>query len=453
MTTNLTGKTLGGYKLDELIGRGQMAAVYKGYQASLNRWVAIKVLYYHEATALARFELEAKTFASLRHRNILNIYEYGEEDGLPYIAMEYIEGGALEERLQGRPMDWPSVISIVSATAEALDYAHQHHIIHRDIKPSNILMLQRDWPVLADFGLAKYFNEDSKLTKTGTLVGTPNYIAPEQIRNIDVDFRSDMYSLGVVMFEMITGRVPFDYKIPNKIMLGHVMEPPPSPRQLNPANCPPQLEAVILKMLRKGPDERYVDMQAVIEALDEVVTAYPQARALMQTTATDTAQFSPPQPPLQGGVRRLFQPFQKILGARADVDTTGPDRSQRRGSDPPTKPSLTPDPGVDQSGARMVLQERNVTINIPDKEKLVLGRTRGNVTADIDLEPYQASKFGVSRRHALLTKRGKSWWLEDLHSLNGTFVNDVEIKEGHPVALKDGDVVRFSHMIFVFQVP
>ena len=99
----------------------------------------------------------------------------------------------------------------------------------------------------------------------------------------------------------------------------------------------------------------------------------------------------------------------------------------------------------------MILQERNVTINIPEKEKLVLGRTRGNVAVDIDLEPYQASKFGVSRRHALLTKRGKSWWLEDLHSLNGTFVNDVEIKEGHPVALKDGDVVRFSHMIFVFQ--
>jgi serine/threonine protein kinase len=365
--------------------------------------------------------------------------------------MEYIEGGSLEERLQGRPMDWPGVITIVSATGEALHYAHQHNIIHRDIKPSNILMLQEDWPVLADFGLAKYFNEDSKLTKTGTLMGTPNYIAPEQIRNVDIDFRVDMYSLGVVMFEMVTGRVPFDYKIPNKIMLGHVMEPPPSPRQLNPGNCPPQLEAVILRMLRKNPDDRYVDMLAMIEALKEVVAANPQAEALMRATPTDTTRMPPPQSAPSKPLQRLFQPFQKILGERAGAKTTGAERSQLPSSDTPTKPSPTPDQGIDQSGARMVLQERNATINIPDKEKLVLGRTRGNVTVDIDLEPYQASKFGVSRRHALLTKRGKSWWLEDLHSLNGTFVNDVEIKEGHPVALKDGDIVRFSHMIFVFQ--
>ncbi|MCB0164090.1 MAG: serine/threonine protein kinase, partial [Anaerolineae bacterium] len=151
MALDLVGKTLGGYRLDRLIGEGGMASVYKGYQESLKRWVAVKVLYYQEATSLARFQLEAKAIASLRHRNILIIYEYGDEEGMPYIAMEYIEGGTLEDRLNGMPLGWRQVVNLSIPIAEALHYAHNHKIIHRDVKPSNILMPQDDWPLLADF--------------------------------------------------------------------------------------------------------------------------------------------------------------------------------------------------------------------------------------------------------------------------------------------------------------
>src|SRR5687767_13816902 len=159
MTKNLVGKTLGEYNLESIVGEGGLATVYRAYQISLNRPVAIKVLYHQEGTSLARFQREAKVIAALRHRNILIIYEYGEQEGLPYIVMEYVEGGTLEDRLKGEPMDWRRVVNLIMPIAEALQYAHRHGIIHRDVKPSNILMQQEDWPVLADFGLVKQSNE------------------------------------------------------------------------------------------------------------------------------------------------------------------------------------------------------------------------------------------------------------------------------------------------------
>ena len=464
MAYNLAGKTLGQYKIETMIGEGGMAAVYKAYQSSLNRPVAIKILYYQEDTSLARFEREAKAVASLRHRNILIVYEYGEAEGFPFIAMEYVEGGTLEDRLTGKPMDWRRVIELTIPIAEALHYAHSHGIIHRDIKPSNILMPQEDWPVLADFGLVKNASEQVGLTQAGTFMGTPGYIAPEQARDIDMDFRADMYSLGVIMFEMITGRLPFDYEIPNKILLAHVSEPPPSPRELNP-DCPLALEEVILRSLKKQAEERYATMQDMVNALKEILaTPHPEIEQSIRTdealVASPPQKVSPEQAESSGG---LFGSLRKLFGGKNKVEKKASDTASKTAPQPQLDISEWGDDDTfdstmqldlrnysPESQPRLILQDKNIPLNLPDRDVIVVGRTYRNNVVDLDLEPHEASKYGVSRRHARFIHQGELWLLEDLGSLNGTFVNNAEVKQGNPMVLKDGDHLRFSHMAFVF---
>jgi serine/threonine protein kinase len=454
MTKDLVGKTLGDYKLEAIIGEGGMATVYKGYQISLNRPVAVKVLYHQESSSLARFQREATVIASLRHRNILIVYQYDDYEGMPYIAMEYIEGGTLEDRLKGEPMDWRRVVNLIIPIAEALHYAHGHGVVHRDVKPSNILMPQEDWPVLADFGLVKQSDEQEGLTLTGTFMGTPNYISPEQARDLPITPRADMYSLGVVMFEMITGRLPFNYKVSNKILLAHVMEEPPLPSTFNP-NCPPILEEIILKTLKKSPDERYPSMQEMIDALKALLYA-PSSPGETQIPEIDT-QAEPastteiPEDEVKS-LGRLFKPIRKFFGrgtedlsnvepqSESAGDADSEDNTLRLGGERPMAKALP----------KLVWEAKKITIEFPEGQRLVVGRTHGSNVVDINLDPYEGSKFGISRSHARFFKRGNSWFLEDLHSLNGTFVNDVKLQHGQPVALKGGDTVRFSHMIFTF---
>ncbi len=414
----LVGKILGQYELTEIVGEGSLAVVYKAYQPSLERWVAVKVLHSENRKMLARFEREAKAVALLRHRNILMVYEYGVEEDWPYIAMEFVEQGTLENYLTGQPLDWIKATDLSIRIAQALHYAHTHGIIHRDVKPSNILMPQEDWPLLADFGLVKVSNPAESLTESDLVMGTPAYIPPEQARTQTADPRADMYSLGVIMFEMITGRLPFEYKNPNFLMMAHLSEPAPSPRRFNPG-CPPDLDEVILTALQKSPDDRYTDLQAMEKALRDVVGG----STLPFPSSTSPSPEMPPSP--------YSGPFPKPSPASSGHVLAGVS------------------PG---SEARLLLPDQNVTIDLPEpgENGLIIGRSHSKRRVDIDLGPYGAIDVGISREHARLTRPGGDWLIDDLDSLNGTYVNKIKINPGTPSRLKNGDVIRCSLMSFVF---
>ncbi|HET7090978.1 MAG TPA: protein kinase, partial [Anaerolineae bacterium] len=270
---NLAGRDLGQYHVVELIGQGGMAAVYKAYQPALERHVAIKVL--PEQLALVpdfsdRFVREAKAIAQLNHPNILPVMDFGQEDGLSYIVMKYVRGGTLADRLR-RPIDLLTTTRLVEQIAAALDHAHSRGIIHRDVKPSNVLLDEGEWVQLADFGLAKIVARDEDLTGTGTGMGTPTYLSPEQGKGLPLDHRTDIYSLGVIVYEMVTGRPPFTGENLVAIVMKHIYEPPPLPRVTNP-DVPEAVQAVMLKALAKSPADRFDSAGDLAHALRKAVT-------------------------------------------------------------------------------------------------------------------------------------------------------------------------------------
>ena len=268
--SNLVGQRLGPYEIVDLIGRGGMAVVYKGLQPSLHRHVAIKVLPAYlvaEADFRARFQREAEIIARLEHPNILPIYDYGQEGDIPYIVMPLIRGGTLRDWLElSRPLG--RVIPVLSRVLSALQYAHTRKpaIIHRDIKPANILMGEGDWPLLSDFGIAKIVEPSLRLTVAGTLVGTPEYMAPEQSQGETVDARADVYAMGVILFQILSGRLPFEGQTPVKILLEQLRQDVPSPRTIRP-ELSPVWDEVIRRSLARNPDDRYPSAEAMDEAL------------------------------------------------------------------------------------------------------------------------------------------------------------------------------------------
>jgi hypothetical protein len=285
--SDLSNIDLGQYHLLEVIRHGGMAAVYKAYQASLDRYVAVKVLANSPDPQFAvRFKREARAIAQLQHPNILPIYDYGEQAGLLYRVVQYIENGTTLADLLGQPMEPVAALRIIERVLSALDYAHQRGIIHRDIKPSNILMPSPTWPLLADFGIAKIMNasDGQNLTMSGVFIGTPAYVAPEQVLGTGIDVRTDLYSMGVVLYEMVTGRVPFDASTPMTMLTKHAYEPPPSPRTINP-DLPPVVEPVLLRALAKDPADRYQSATTMAAALDRVAVQIEQGRSHDQHAA------------------------------------------------------------------------------------------------------------------------------------------------------------------------
>ena len=269
--SELIGRRIGPYEIRDEIGHGGMASVYRAYQSSLNRYVAIKVL----ATWLAqdtqfvqRFRQEALAAGGLRHPNILGIIDAGTYEGQHFIVMDYVSGGTLSEIMRRGPMPAEQAADLTAQIADALDYAHRRGIVHRDIKPSNILMDEDGRPLLADFGIAQALGSGLHLTQTGASIGTPEYMSPEQSQGTRVDGRSDIYSLGIVLYHMVTGRVPFQATTPVATLYQIVHQPPPPPRTINPS-IPPYLESIILRALAKQPDARFATGREMAQALRE----------------------------------------------------------------------------------------------------------------------------------------------------------------------------------------
>lgn len=256
--SSLVGANLGQYQIVEQIGRGGMATVYRARQGALGRDVAVKVLRDTlDPVATARFEREARAVASLHHPNILPLYDYGDDDGRRYLVTQYILGGrTLADEVAGGPLPPARALNLMALVLDALAYAHGRGIVHRDVKPANILLAAPEWPLLADFGIAESVVATTQLTLAGQIIGTANYMAPERASDRPADARSDLYSAGVVLFELLTGRLPFAGETPLAVLVQQVNTPPPSPRELVPA-LPESVEQTVLKALAKDPERRH----------------------------------------------------------------------------------------------------------------------------------------------------------------------------------------------------
>jgi serine/threonine protein kinase len=274
MSSRKEGSMLGPYRIVEQVGQGGMATIYKAYQPSMDRYVAVKILpahFAHDPKFVARFNREAQTIAKLEHKNIIPVHDYGDENGVTYLVMRYLDSGTLKDVMAAGRLTIADVVEIMTQVCAALDYAHRQGVIHRDVKPANVLIDREGAAYLSDFGIARVLEGASNLTDTGGAVGTPAYMAPEQSMGGAIDARTDIYALGVILYEMLVGRPPYQADTPMAVVLAHIHEPLPSPRVVNPA-LPEPFEKVILKALAKDPADRY-------QSAGEMATALKNALA------------------------------------------------------------------------------------------------------------------------------------------------------------------------------
>jgi tetratricopeptide (TPR) repeat protein/tRNA A-37 threonylcarbamoyl transferase component Bud32 len=290
---DLTGRRLGKYELVERLGRGGMAEVYKAYQPGMDRFVAVKVMHSHLAETddfVSRFKREAQLVGQLRHPHIVQVIDFDVEDDIYYMVMEFIKGETLKYYIQQKgavPAD--EALRIASRLADALSYAHQQNMIHRDIKPANVMFTDLTFthPVLTDFGIARIISGETQLTASGAFVGTPAYISPESARGEPVDERADIYSMGIMLYEMIAGKVPYDADTPFAVIMKHVNDPLPSPRQFN-IRVTDSVERVLFTALAKNPAERYQSAADLRDALNDALDALATERPTQQSTENRT---------------------------------------------------------------------------------------------------------------------------------------------------------------------
>jgi serine/threonine protein kinase/tetratricopeptide (TPR) repeat protein len=311
---DLVGRTLGRYEVAALIGRGGMATVYKARHPGLNRTVALKVLHRHLAVDPAfvgRFRREARAVAALRHPNIVRVYDFDSEGDIYFIVMEFIDGPTFASFLkrlfkQGRHLSPHEILSLFSPLCSAIHYAHEQGMVHRDIKPSNIILTRKHEPILTDYGIARIAGATA-YTIPGVVIGSAHYMSPEQAEGQPGDNRSDIYSLGIVLFEALTGAVPFQGETPASVLMKQVASAPPPALSLNP-DLPPAIEAVLAKALAKDPNDRYqqgsdlaLALQGVFGpvATEPAVAAPPEAAAVEDATLQVTRQVTPPPPSVQ----------------------------------------------------------------------------------------------------------------------------------------------------------
>jgi eukaryotic-like serine/threonine-protein kinase len=453
---SLVGRSLGQYRIVERIGAGGMATVFKGYQPNLDRYVAVKVLpAYHARDPVfrERFAREARSVAKLAHPNIVQIHDSGEQDSITYIVMEYVDGGTLKDRLKRYPsgLAIPETVDFMIQAAEGLGCAHRNGIVHRDVKPANMLLRTEGNLLISDFGIVKILDA-TNLTRVGTGIGTPQYMSPEQCTGQAVDRRSDIYSLGIVMFHCLTGRVPFNAESPVSITVKHINEPLPV-QHLQMIGVPPPIEQIVVKMTAKAPQDRYQTMEAVVTALKGVLIDWPRnpwpASGPLPAVASG---------PLAGSGQGAFPVAREQEYQQPAVTVT----CFRCGSANPSSRLFCTTCGYDLSDtssvndrylgpngrpvlARLTLQngENAGRSYLFHQVMTTIGRTNGNNLI--------ISGRTVSRRHARLWFDNSRWFLEDLQSANGTSVNNVRISN-QPVVLKDGDIINFGDEIVLFNI-
>lgn len=346
--SSLIGRNLGIYQIRDVIGHGGMASVYLGYRADVDRTVAIKVLPPHPGLnedAMQRFRLEARTIANLQHPHILPLYDYGAtDDGVLYLVMPYVRGGSLDRIVRDGSLSLDKVGRLVREISGALDYAHRQGVIHRDIKPANILLDGEGNALLADFGIVKLTGGDSQLTGT-SVVGTPAYMSPEQAQGFELSARADLYSFGIVVYELLTGKLPFSSDSVMNLMLKHITDPVPDLADTAPS-LPRTLDAVMKKILAKDVNERFATGAAFNEAFQRAMTVADSGAGIreMATTKMDTP--SPSLPPVQA-VTTPKQPLQIKLSKNSapitlPIDPSDPNLPGTIVIQPPLSSNNTP---------------------------------------------------------------------------------------------------------------
>ncbi len=468
---SLINKSLGNFRIVERIGVGGMAMVYKAYQPTLDRHVAIKILpasQSQDPVFVKRFVQEARSVAKLAHPNIVQIHDFGTEpnENITYIVMEYVDGGTLKERLRG-PLLVTEAVDFMIQAAEGLECAHRNGIIHRDVKPANMLVRRDGHLLLSDFGIAKIMEESTSLTRVGTGIGTPQYMAPEQGMGQPVDRRSDIYSLGIVLFHCLAGAVPFSAENPLTITVKHINEPLPVGR-LVALNVPDSIIQVVLKMAAKQAADRYQTADEVVAALTRALVAASLSIPRLYRAGGSSGQLQGNQgggAPYSGSLLQSSYPnYPSVPGPGYPQYGTPPAGSMtcfRCGANNSNTRRFCVHCGDELANTRAskdtyVINGRPLLARFTFQSKgplqgrqyrfhqdvTTIGRTNGN--ALILADP------SVSRHHARLWFADGYWYLDDAGSSNGTLVNKIRISQ--PVVLKDGDIINFGDEVVVFNV-
>jgi serine/threonine protein kinase/WD40 repeat protein len=380
---DLSGKSLGQYEITDVLGKGGMAAVYRAYQAAMNRYVAIKVLppqFTHDESFVERFLYEARIIARLEHRAILPVYDFGTQGERAYIVMRIAEGGTLAGRLEAEgPLPVREVIRVVKQLASGLDYAHKAGVVHRDLKPQNILIDAQGDVYLSDFGIAKVMETTARLTGS-ELLGTPMYMAPEQGQGASIDYHADIYALGAVIYEMLTGQVPYTGDTPLSIVYRHVNDPVPSARAVNPS-VPVRVDGVVRKAMAKSPGDRFESAGVLANALEMVVLTRPVAVDGVEAPAAKVAK--PPRKKQRRGWR-FWRRAEKDRPKKQPKPPASPvTRLPEAAAPKPAEAEVTPEPAeleIELEQEELQPEDGEIEAGAPAPEPTEPGRTRRVLT-------------------------------------------------------------------------